>query len=331
MDKKAPLPQTLLGAHRLLKRDKRLLVFGFFLLISTALWTLNKLSHTYTTEISAKILLVEGRHVGVMLTGGKVNATRLRVRATGYDLMRYLLFSSKTFRVDLGLLRYFEGAAGESVLPVGQIRNMVAQQLSPDFDLQAIIPDSIYFQLSPVASKKVPIRSSCRIDYLPQYMQQGEPVLEPDSVIVSGPQKVVDAITEIGTEEVKKEKVINNFSGKASLITPPQTFLSHENVSYKINVQRVTQITRELPIRLVGAPDSLYVELLPASAVVSISVATEEYHRLKQDEQYLTAYYPELHQSLSGQVRVNLSQLPTYVLSTSIKPAFVTIIVKQKP
>lgn len=325
------MPQTLLGAHRLLKRDKRLLIFGFFLLTSAALWMLNKLSHTYTTELSAKISLIEGRHVGVMLTDGKVSAARLRVRANGYDLMKYILFSSKTFTIDLGLLRYFEVSEGKSALPVGQIRNMIAQQLSPSFDLQAIIPDSIYFQLSPVASKKVPIRAACRIEYLPQYMQQGEAVLEPDSVIVSGPQKAVDAITEIGTELVKKEKVINNFAGKVSLQAPPQTFLSHEKVSYKINVQRVTQITRKLPIHLVSAPDSLYVELLPASAVVSISVATEEYHRLKQDEQYLTAYYSELSQSISGQVRVNLSKPPEYVLSTSIKPTFVNVIVKQKP
>ncbi|MDR3188239.1 MAG: hypothetical protein LBT94_03520 [Prevotellaceae bacterium] len=331
MDKKNPLPQTLLGAHRLLKRDKRLLIFSFFLLTSSTLWLLNKLSHTYTTEISAKISLVEGRHVGVMLTDGKVSAARLRVRASGYDLVQYMLFSSKTFGVDLGLLRYFEVEGGRSALPVGQIRNTIAQQLSSSFDLQAIIPDSIYFHLSPVASKKVPIRASCRIGYLPQYMQQGEAALEPDSVIVSGPQKVVDAIAEIGTELVKKDNVISSFAGKASLKTPPQTFLSLEKVSYKVNVQRVTQITRELPIHLISAPDSLHVELFPSSAMVSISVATEEYHRLKQDEQYLTAYYSELGSSISGQVRVNLSKPPAYVLSTSIKPAFVNVIVKQKP
>lgn len=292
---------------------------------------LNKLSHTYTTEISAHISLIEGRHVGVMLTEGKVSLVRLRVRASGYDIMQYLLFSAKTFKVDLGLLRYFDVPDGQSALPVGQIRSMVAQQLNPSFDLQAIAPDSIYFRLSPVASRKVPIRADCRIEYLPQYMQQGKAALDPDSVIVSGPQKVVDAIAEISTAPVKKEKVINNFSGKVALKTPPQTFLSHEKTSYKINVQRVTQITRELPIHLVSAPDSLHVELIPSSALVSISVTTEEYHRLKQDDQYLTAYYSELPQSISGQVRVNLSKPPAYVLSTSIKPAFVTVIVKQKP
>lgn len=325
------MPQTLLGAHRLLKRDKRLLIFGFFLLTSTTLWLLNKLSHTYTTEISAKILLIEGRHVGVMLTDGKVSPVRLRVRAIGYDIMQYLLFSSKIFKVDLGLLRYFEVAGGRSALPVGQIRSAVAQQLSPSLDLQAILPDSIYFHLSPVASRKVPIRADCRIEYLPQYMQQGGAKLEPDSVIVNGPQSVVDAVAEIVTEPVKKAKVISNFSGKVLLKTPPQTFLSHEQTSYRISVQRVTQITRELPIHLISAPDSLHVELIPARALVSFSVATEEYHRLKQDEQYLTAYYSELPQSISGQVRVNLSKPPAYVLSASIKPAFVSVIVKQKP
>lgn len=321
----------MLGAHRLLKRDRQLLIFGFFLLISATLWMLNKLSHTYVTEISAKISLIEGRHVGVMLTDGKLSPARLRVRASGYDIMQYILFSSKVFKVDLGLLRYFEESNGKSALPVGQINSMVVQQLGPSFELQNIAPDTIYFQLSPVASKKVPIVANCRIDYLPQYMQQGKAMLAPDSVIVNGPQEVVDAIFEIGTELVKKEKVINDLSGKVSLKTPPQTFLSHEKTSYKISVQRVTQITRMLPIHLTSVPDSLHVELLPANAQVSISVAMEEYHRLKQDEQYLTAYYPELSQNISGQVRVNLNKQPSYVLSASVKPAFVYLIVKQKP
>ncbi|MDR0687986.1 MAG: YbbR-like domain-containing protein [Prevotellaceae bacterium] len=331
MDKKAPLPQTLLGARRLLKWDKQMLVFGVFLLTSTILWTLNKLSHSYGTEISAKILLVETRRAGAMLTDGKVSPVRLRVQARGHDLMRYLLFTSKTFNVNLALVRYFELASGKSALLTGQIRSIVAQQLGPNFDLQAILPDSIYFQMSPVANKKVPVTPSLRIAYAPQYMQQGAVVLDPDSVVVNGPQELVDAITEIGTKPVKKENVMANLSGRAMLEAPPQIFLSHDRVSYHIDVQRVTQITQELPIHLIGAPDSLYVELMPASAKIFISIAMEEYHRLKQEEFYLTAYYSELRQSISGQVRVTLSKPPAYVLSTSVIPEFVNAIVKQRP
>lgn len=308
-----------------------MLVFGVFLLTSTILWTLNKLSHSYGTEIPAKIQLVETRHAGAMLTDGKVSVVRLRVYARGYDLMRYLLFNSKIFRVNLALMRYFELANGKSALLTGQVRSIVAQQLGPNFDLQAILPDSIYFQMSPVANKKVPVTPNLRIAYAQQYMQQGTVILDPDSVVISGPQELVDEITEIGTKLVKKDEVMSNLSGSALLEAPPQIFLSHDKVSYHVDVQRVTQITQELPIHLIGAPDSLYVELIPASAKIFISIAMEEYHRLKQEEFYLTAYYSELHQSVSGQVRVTLSKPPAYVLSTSVMPEFVSIIVKQRP
>ncbi|MDR1417199.1 MAG: hypothetical protein LBJ57_07270 [Prevotellaceae bacterium] len=330
MDKKAPLPQTLLGARRLFKRDKQLLVFGVFLLTSATLWTLNKLSHTYIAEISAKMLLVETRPIDAVLTDGKVSPLRLRVQARGYDLLRYKLFYSKTFRVNLGLLRYFEVSEGKSALLTGQVRGVIAQQLGSNFDLQAIYPDSVYFQMSPVASKKVPVAVNFHIAYAQQYMQQGAIALDADSVIVSGPREIVDDVAEVYTKPMKKEKVIANLSGKVLLEAPPQTFLSRDNVSYSIDVQRVTQITKELPIHLVGIPDSLYVELIPANAKIFISIAMEEYHKLKQEEFFLTAYYSELHQSISGQVRVTLSKPPAYVLSTSIAPAFVNVIVKQR-
>ncbi|MDR1343203.1 MAG: YbbR-like domain-containing protein [Prevotellaceae bacterium] len=330
MDKKAPLPQTLLGARRLFKRDKQLLVFGVFLLTSAALWTLNKLSHTYTAEISAKMLLTETRPIDAVLTNGRVSPLRLRVQARGYDIVRYKLFYSKTFRVNLGMLRYFENSEGQSVLLTGQVRGMIAQQLGTNFDVQAILPDSVYFQMSPVASKKVPVALNFHIAYARQYMQQGEIILDTDSVVVSGPREVVDATSEIYTKPLKKEKVAANLSGKVMLEAPPQTFLSREYISYHIDVQRVTQITRRLPIHIIGVPDSLYVELIPANAKIFISIAMEEYHRIKQEELFLTAYYSELHQSISGQVRVTLSKPPAYMLSTSIEPAFVNVIVRQR-
>lgn len=300
------------------------------MLTSAILWTLNKLSHTYIAEISAKMQLIETRPVGTMLTDGGVTPLRLRVQARGYDLVRYKMFYSKTFRVNLGLLHYVADSTGKAALPTGQVRGMLEQQLSANFELQDILPDSVYFQLSPVESKKVPVAVNFRIAYAPQYMQQGEIILDVDSVVLSGPQEIVEATTEIGTRPVKREKVIANLSGKVPLESPPQTFLSRDQVSYNINVQRVTQITQELPIHLVGAPDSLSVELIPKNAKIFISIAMEEYDRLKQEELYLTAYYSELHHSISGQVRVTLSKSPEYVLSTSIAPAFVNVIVTQK-
>lgn len=324
------MPTSLLSARRFLRRDKRLLSFSFFLLISIALWTLNKLSHSYIYDLPAQIELVTPTPVNYMITTSTVTPTQLRVRALGYDIMRYKFFDNKTFKVPITPAINSSKSDITSSVATAQLRNTVAQQLGTGYELQVILPDSISIQLSRMAAKKVPVRSNFRITYAPQYMQRGDVEFKPDSVVVSGAESALALITEIYTERTQKDRVSADLSGKADLIVPSGTIVSHRKVMYNVDVQRFIEISYNLPILVAGAPDSLNVELLPNTAKVTFSVTMEEYPQLKREELYLIASYRELRKSMSGQVRVSLNKPPKYTLSTTISPAFVSVVSKHK-
>lgn len=296
------------------------------MLTSIVLWTLNKLSYSYTYDLPAQVELVSPTPVSYMITASSVTQVHMRVRARGYDLMRYKLFNDKEFKVPITPALDGDKPSTTSSVPTAQLRNAVAQQLGANYELQVIIPDSISFQASRVAVKKVPVHGDFRISYAPQYMQRGAAQLTPDSVVVSGAENVLQSITEIRTEPLLEDKVSSNLSGKIDLVAPPQTVISHRRVSYDVDVQRFVEVSYELPIHAVGVPDSLSVELLPATAKVTLSVTMEEYHLLKREELYLTVSYRELRTSMSEQLRVRLSNPPKYTLSSAITPAFVNVV-----
>ena len=319
---------VLLRTRRMLQLDKRLLTFSFFLLISAALWTLNKFSHSYTYELPAQIELVAPNSVSYVISSNNVAQVQLRVTARGYDLLRYKLFTGKKFKA---AITFSERNVNNTLsVATAPLRNAVSQQLGTDYRLQAILPDSITLQVSRVATKKVPVRSNFRISYAPQYMQQGVTLLTPDSVVVSGAESAIQNITEIFTEQLVKDKLSSKQSGKVDLIAPPKVSLSHQKVSYAINIQRFIEVSQELPIHILGAPDMLYVSVLPATAKVTFSVAMENFPQLKREELYLTVNYSELRQSISDQLRVQLNNPPAYVLSTTIAPSFVNVISMRK-
>jgi hypothetical protein len=323
------LSGLLSSTRRLLWQDKRLLSVGFFLLVSIILWTFNKLSHSYIYELPAQIELVIPNSVSYVISSSNATQVQLRVNARGYDLLRYNLFAGKKFKV---AITPNERSSANNTLSVATapLRNAVSQQLGTDFRLQAISPDSITLQISRIAAKKVPVRSNFRISYAPQYMQQGATLLTPDSVVVSGAESAVQDITEVLTEQLVKEKLSSKQSGKVDLIAPPQVFLSHQRVSYSIDVLRFIEISYELPIHISGVPDTLSIAVLPATAKVTFSVTMKEYSRLKSENIHLTVNYSELSQSIADQLHVQLNNPPNYVLSTTIVPSFVNVISMRK-
>jgi YbbR domain-containing protein len=183
--------------------------------------------------------------------------------------------------------------------------------------------------MSPLTAKRVPVRADFRFSFAPQYMQHGEPTLVPDSVTVSGPEEAVREVNAIYTTRLVEDGVQADMEGKIMLAVPEQTFLSHVKVAYNVSVQRFTQAVRVLPIRLLYAPDSLNIELLPATAQVSLFVTLSDYARLNHEDLQLAASYLDLHNNLSGQVQVSMHAMPDYVLSASVSPEFVTVIISQ--
>ncbi|MDR2938504.1 MAG: hypothetical protein LBU92_06180, partial [Prevotellaceae bacterium] len=200
---KISLSGSFYSVRRSLRRDKRWLSFGFFLLVSFTMWTLRKLSDSYVYELPAQIeLSMPKKAQGYILSGSELTRVRLRVEASGYDLVRYKLFKRKKFEVQLP-----SQTEGRSAIATTQLRGAVAQELGSSYKLLSIFPDSIRFQLSRVAVKKVPVHGDIRIGYAPQYMQRGGVQLSPDSVVISGTENAVSSVDKIFTEPLVKEKV----------------------------------------------------------------------------------------------------------------------------
>ncbi len=327
---KAPLPTSLSSARRLLRRDKRLLIFSLFLLASMVMWLVIKLSYPYTYEVPAQVELYTLRPASHIVTDGNHAQVQLRVRARGYDLLLYKFFNNKRFRAPISEGFTLDLPTGEAGIATSQLRNAVAQQLGASYELQLIIPDSLHFSITHMAVKKVPVRSNFNLSYAPQYMQRGSTTLSPDSILVSGGESIIENISEIFTNPLTRDKVTSTLSGAIGLIAPPHTILSLNKISYNIDVERFIETSYELPIHIIGAPDSLNVQLLPNTAKVTFSITMKEYAQLKREALFLSVHYAELQQSLSNQLQVHLSNPPKYVLSTSIAPEFVNVVSLQK-
>ncbi|MGL4364516.1 MAG: hypothetical protein ACRCSB_04865 [Bacteroidales bacterium] len=309
-------------------RNQKYLVYGAFLLVATLLWTANKLSNSYSYDVSTIIRLTSSNPLAYMITQGSSTPATLRLYGRGYQLLFYLLFNPKCVNIVVSSSLPHNTLSNLIYLTTTQIYPTVETQLNSSLELQAILPDTLSYVLTARHIKKVPIRSNIKFGYSPQYMPNGSIQVRPDSVFVSGAITDVEGIYEINTQSLTKENVSKKLQGNIALIVPRQTTLSHEKIDYFVDVQRFVEVSFEQEIHARNFPDSLRVQFLPAKVKLSFSVKMEDYKRLKQENFQVVADYTTLTNSLSNQMQVKLDASSKYALSSTIKPMFVDVIVK---
>jgi hypothetical protein len=114
-------------------------------------------------------------------------------------------------------------------------------------------PDTIYFAVTRGFRKKVPVIAQLQIDYQPGFNIYNFPRISPDSVYVTGPERLKDSVDFIQTEVITADLVDESITLKASLINPLHNYnirLSKESVEVIIPVEEFTESTVELPLTL---------------------------------------------------------------------------------
>ena len=140
--------------------NQRIVIFGFFLLISSIIWYLSKLSHEYTTTISYPVKYIN-LPKGKVLVGEPLAKLTLRVKAFGYTLLNYKMSAILVpIEIDVTNLKFktMKGQPSKQFIPTTQIQNSFSTQLSSELVLQDIYPDTLFLEFARMVEKRVKIK-----------------------------------------------------------------------------------------------------------------------------------------------------------------------------
>lgn len=307
-------------------------VFLVFLLIATAFWFMNALRDNYLADFSYPVRFVNVPDDEIVV-GGTDQKVAVKVSANGYTIVRQRLnpsFAPLVF--DVAQMR--RSAAGENgnawVLTRSQM-NRVREQLLVGMDLVELRPDTLVLKIDKIRDRKVPVVLKGSISFEKQFLQAGDLVFNPDSVMISGPASLVDTIQAVATRSLNVELLSESYQQKVQLERLPNVKLSHSEAELTIPVEPFSEKTISLALQVVGLPDSLQLKAFPSAVELTFRAGVSRFESIQPSDFRAVVDASEvLKNQRPGRLRVRIERVPEQIQSYDFSPLFVEYLLERR-
>lgn len=263
------------------ERRRHLLTFIVFLLISTLLWILVKLSKDYSTH-STFVINYTDVPVDKCITSD-TTLVNFSFVADGFVTLGHNLISENKRVIDISLAEVpcHKESSKTYSFSSQYVAEKLAHLLSVNTSNISMNESKILFDMEPLKSKKVTVALRSDIDTQRQYGIYGTPTLTPGTVTVYGPPQIIDTISEIYTQNLKKSGASENINETVALDCLNGLIKTDSaNVNVSISIEKYTETKIEVPISL---SQKAGIRVLPETVKVKCMVPLCDFNNLKPD------------------------------------------------
>ncbi|MDD2563006.1 MAG: hypothetical protein PHU27_02155 [Salinivirgaceae bacterium] len=318
---------------RLRRTDNRTATFLFFLLISSVLWFLNALSKDYITEIETPIQIVGVPH-DLRSHEAFPNSITTQISGRGFTLLRYKIATPGIpFKFDMS--PYFAGYTSQQEVSFQAItqlaRKQIEQYYGGIFTVLDVYPRNINATFSRIEFKKVAVAFHGNIQFESQFWQKGPLKIEPDSIEIGGPKSIIDTVKCVYTQSVNMLNV-NSFTTIKTSVDHQNLFeIDNWKIKISVDVEKFTESTLKVPIRVVNMPALYNVMLFPDYVTVKFLVSLDEYERINVKDFLPIVDYERMSTKVGKEkIKVDVVEQPESIKKLTIHPREVNYVIGVK-
>lgn len=261
----------------LLVVKKRLNGFLLFLMLSFFISLLIKLSNNYTQTLTFDLISTHTNPDEMLLD--KSHALEITLTAKGFQLVKYYL-NPRKIEIDFRELEKTEDAY---IWDIRSRRSSISSNFESNTIIESIQPNQINFSFKRQFSKTVPVVVRSSINYAIGFDSVDELMSWPDSITITGTPAVLKTIETISTQELRLDQVNQPIATKVPLdifkSSPPLRY-SQTEVEVRANVEKFTEGTVQVPVRLINVPQEVEVLFFPKSIPVVFYTSLEAYNSI---------------------------------------------------
>lgn len=305
-------------AEKIKRIDSKYVVLALCISISLIFWLIRKLSEEHTVSIPyvLEYELPQGFSPGVT----PIKQIEAKVTARGWQIL-------SLDRKGGLLLLDLELATDSSVFVSGtQIMDAITnQEAVRNMSIDKITPSEFYVTLHKTYQKNVPVFLNADIDFYPDHDLRTPIIIEPDSVVLYGPEELLDSLTEWPTEYIELSNIKSNIEKIIKLKHPEEESiqLSHQSVILEMDVDEFTEKHFDLPVEIVDASGSLLTNyrVIPNRALIYTVLPLTYYEEVSKEEFKLVVEVNESQSSIPARrQKLKLSLYPNQIKSYKIHP-----------
>jgi len=193
----------------------------------------------------------------------------------------------------------------------------------------SIKPDSLVFNFSKIISRKIKVKPNLKLTFENQYSLIHTPSTLPDSILVSGPKNIIDTLKYIKTEFQDYSKLSHSVEKMVSLQPVPGLIQALTEVYLTIPVEQNTEVTFDVPIRIVNKPSEIVLKTFPGNVKVSCRIGLSKYKNLDYSAFHAFINYDKV-SFKDARLPVSLEGPANIVLSVNYTPREVEYILEHE-
>ncbi|HEX3009933.1 MAG TPA: hypothetical protein VHO90_20195 [Bacteroidales bacterium] len=314
-----------------IKLKNKLLIYLFFLFISTIFWFLTAFNKNYSVQLDFPVRYYNFPPEKVVVSDVP-HQLNLRINGHGFTIIKHKFYSG------LSPLRVDVSASGITPIDTGsqlyfvltrRFRERLASQIGEDLQVVSVQPDTLYFILDDIISKQVKVKPVVNLSYKKQYLQKGEAISHPDSIKVFGPRIIMDTLKWINTETIEKRKVNDTIRKLVDLVPVRTLQYSIDKVNVVVPVEKFTEKTLSIPIEAVNLPSNLILKTFPGFVTLSTMVSVSDYNKVSPDLFRAVVDYNDVLSGNSNKLKVTLAKAPFFIVNTKFLPKNVEFIIEK--
>ncbi|WP_299672486.1 YbbR-like domain-containing protein [uncultured Polaribacter sp.] len=253
-----------------------------FLVASVLIWLLITLSKEYVTTIRFPI---QYKNIAQdkLLQATPQKELEIAVKADGFKILKTRV-NTRNIAINANVLS--RKADAKYYLLTKNQKISIQKQLPSGIVLQEILKDTLFLDIGTLVTKKIPLKPNLKINYHVGYDLAEDITIQPDSILVSGPENYISAIEHINLSALELEDVKADFKKKVGIKVPKDTKnlkFNLKEVTISGKVEKFTEGTFEIPYRITNIPNNVTLNTLSKTVEVTFIVGLSKFNEITKN------------------------------------------------
>lgn len=257
-------------------RAKNYKAFSLFLSLTFILWFVIQMTKTYTLQSEVTINIDEvPKHIILDSLDRKNIVT---ITAPGLKAWKYNI-SDHSVNVKYKQLR-------NDSMRVFLSKNALVQLFSKKLDIDNTnikIDEDLSITYRKRDFKYIPVRPDIQVQFSSGYNTVTKINVEPDSVMLTGPDNLLSSLSFLKTEKIRLKDVNKDIDIIAKIILPEDGLeVESERVRLFQQIEKFSENSISVDVKVINKPDSLELNIFPQKAKVSFLVSLKNYDKISK-------------------------------------------------
>ena len=312
--------------------DRDVFIFTFFLLLAFVFWYLNSLEKDveYNIKYPVRYINLPSERV---LSEDLPTRLDLYLKGPGYSILKLKISGNRApVILDVSAINYRRVPGSRTlsyyVVTSGLIPKL-KNQLRAECDITTIKPDTLFFSFDRIISKQVTVIPRVDVITQKQYFVKGNILVEPDTITITGPKRILDTITTVSTRFRKLKGVNETLTRNIPLAASKEYSVSSKKVMLTIPVEQFTEAEFKVPVKILNRPDSINIKIFPDAVTVKCLVAVSDYKKIVEIPLEVVLDLSKADLNSSDKIPVGFRNIPSFVSSLRASPAKVDFLIEK--